>query len=71
MGVNSLFLQLNPVTVNNAEGAILLQLLLQVSYKFNFQTFGDGLMDEFITPILSQAIARINKEPNADFLTRE
>lgn len=41
------------ITVHNAEGAILMQLLFQV-YE------GTQTLDEFFEPLLNQVIARMN-----------
>ncbi|MDR3548036.1 MAG: hypothetical protein P4M11_07195 [Candidatus Pacebacteria bacterium] len=58
----SLFLTQQQIEINNTEGAILCQIVLQ--------TLGNGALDPYIPNILALLLKRLETEPKADFLTR-
>eukprot|EP01022_Parablepharisma_sp_SALTPOND_P006054 TRINITY_DN1245_c0_g1_i1.p1 TRINITY_DN1245_c0_g1~~TRINITY_DN1245_c0_g1_i1.p1 ORF type:complete len:948 (+),score=72.74 TRINITY_DN1245_c0_g1_i1:10012-12855(+) len=63
LSVSSLFTTKETVTLNNTEGAILAQVLLQ--------SIGNGVLDLYIPIILEQVVKRLNMPPSADYLSRE
>ncbi len=63
MSVASLFTTKETVTVNNTEGAILAQILLQ--------SIGGGALDTYIPFVVEQIVKRLNTPPSADYLSRE
>jgi hypothetical protein len=59
----SMFNTQPPAALNNTEGAILCQLVLQ--------TLGNGVMDEFIAPLIQETLKRLEQPPSAGYLTKE
>ena len=60
---DSLFSTKEVIQLNNTEGAIMLQILLQ--------TLGNGLLDSYIPGILENVLKRLDAPPSADYLSRE
>ena len=61
--VESLYSTREIAEVNNSEGAILGQILLQ--------TAGNGVLDLYIPLLIEQALKRLSITPTADYLSRE
>ena len=59
----SMFNTQEPMELNNTEGAILCQLVLQ--------TLGNGVMDAYIPPLLQETLKRLEQKPCAIYLGRE
>lgn len=63
LGVMSMFNNKPQIELNNTEGAILCQMLLQ--------NVGNHALDSYIPQLLQQVIKRLQSEPHADYLTRQ
>eukprot|EP00831_Metopus_contortus_P002276 TRINITY_DN10835_c0_g1_i7.p1 TRINITY_DN10835_c0_g1~~TRINITY_DN10835_c0_g1_i7.p1 ORF type:complete len:745 (-),score=72.50 TRINITY_DN10835_c0_g1_i7:22-2256(-) len=63
MAISSLFTTRQVVELNNSEGAILCQLLLQ--------TLGKGIIDPYIPGVMSELSRRLGMTINSDYLRRE
>ena len=63
IGTMSMFSTKEIMTINNFEGALLMQMLLQ--------SIGDGLLNSYIPIIIEKTIQRLNMEPITDYLVRE
>ena len=63
MSVSSMFSTKENITLNNTEGAILAQILLQ--------SIGNGVLDPYIPVIVEQVVKRLASPPTADYLSRE
>ena len=63
MAGESMFAKEPTITVNNAEGAILMQLLFQI-YA------GTHVLNEFFEEVLQLVIRRLSSQPMQDYLKR-
>jgi len=63
LSVQSMFTTKENIALNNTEGAILAQMLLQ--------SIGNSALDAYIPVIIEQIVKRLNSPPQAEYLKRE